>query len=208
MAVRRTSRVEGSGIGIVCGSLRLNVKAEAGTKLVLALPERNSTGAMCAWMDISPAPSALAPCVTGNEDMTCPVTGFFAAIDRGGIASAPDASLAATLVYESRVSKFVWRGRREVRPTYTGTARHRAVCRGWPRCMSSLRRKIPPIHSTSHLLRVAAVRRPGLAPASGHRVLFGGAVMPPVAPQRVSHVQQNANRCISPRRNKGGRPSR
>jgi len=161
---------------------------------------------MGAWTDICPASSVAVLRGTGNERMTCPARGRFAAIDHQGNGLAPVVPLTAASVHQSRVPGFMWCGRPEAQRRHA--TRRQTVCRGLTRGIPPLWRGASPFHSLSHLLCAAVFCRPGTVSASGQRILSGGTVLLPTATERVSHVQQNAYRCVSPGRNKGGGPSR
>lgn|GEM_PF-6721360 len=68
--------------------------------------------------------------------------------------------------------------------------------------------KFPLLCFPFHPQREAISSRPCLVPTCGLRRITGRKDFCRFAPKRVSHGQQNANRRVSPGRNKGGRPSR
>jgi len=154
-----------------------------------------------------------APFSIGNVDMTCPAMGLLAAADPLGYGILPVAWPSVVVASKGVIPEFMRRYRRPDRSRRTGLTQTRAarpgLSRGGTPGGGASCRPTPPFsHSPSHPLRDAALRRPHLAPASGLRTLAGGTGPLRVAPERVSHGQQNAYRCVSPRRNESGRPSR
>jgi hypothetical protein len=192
---------------------RRDAKAGAGTEMLLALPElgrRRGEARQDCCLDGS---QFAAPFPIGNEDMTCPATGLLAAVDQLGYEILPVAWPAVVVASKGVITEFVRCHRRPDRNRRTGLTDNRAarpsLSRGGTPSGGGSCCPTPPFsHSPSHPLRDAAVRRPRLAPTSGLRTLAGGAGPMRVAPERVSHGQQNAYRRVSPRRNQSGRPSR
>jgi|ERR1700720_3895833 len=145
--------------------------------------------------------------------MTCPAMGPLAAIDRLGYGILPVAWPPVVVASKGVITEFMRCDRRPDQSrrtglTHNGAARPRLSRGGTPGGGASRRPISPFSHSLSHPLRDAALRRPRLAPASGLQTLAGGTGPTRVAPERVSHGQQNAYRRVSPRRNQSGRPSR
>jgi hypothetical protein len=154
-----------------------------------------------------------APFPIGNEDMTCPARGLLPAVDRVGYGMRPVAWPGVVVASNGVITEFMRCYRRPDRRRRTGLNHNRAprpsLSRGGTPSGGASCRPAPPFsRSLSHPLRDAALRRPRLAPTSGLRTLAGGTGPLRVAPERVSHGQQNAYRCVSPRRNQSGRPSR
>lgn len=140
------------------------------------------------------------PPLTGNDRMTRPATRLFAAEEtkrRFVLTRAWPARAVASPILVSRSpscrrkgpSRSSGRGLLD-RPAVPGRLSGSLVC---PLGLSSL-------YSSHNPSRDAALRGQALAPMSG-----GSG---PLTLERVSHAQQHAHRCVSPRRNEGGRPSR
>lgn len=154
-----------------------------------------------------------APFPIGDDDMTCPAMGLLAAVDQLGYGILAVPWPAVVVASKGVITEFTRCYRRRDRSrrtglTPTGAARPSLSRGGTPSGGAPCHPTPPFSHSLSHPLRDAALRRPRLAPTSGLRTLAGSAGPMRVAPERVSHGQQNAYRCVSPRRNQSGRPSR
>jgi hypothetical protein len=154
-----------------------------------------------------------APFPIGNEDMTRPAMGLLAADDQLGYGILAVAWPAVVVASKGVITAFMRCCHNPDRNRRTGLTRKSAARPSLSRCGTpgggaSCRPTPPFSHSLSYPLRDAALRRPRLAPTSGLRILAGGTGPLRVAPERVSHGQQNAYRCVSPRRNQSGRPSR
>src|SRR5580704_10203350 len=144
--------------------------------------------------------------------MTCPAMGLLAAVDQLGYGILRVAWPAVVVASKGVIPEFTRCCRRPDRSRRAGLTHDRAA-------RPSLSRgetpgggaSCPPTPHFSpslfHPLRDAALRRPRQAPKSDLRTLAGGTGALGVAPERVSHGQQNAYRCVSPRRNQSGRPS-
>jgi hypothetical protein len=149
----------------------------------------------------------------GDEDMICPAKGLLAAVNRSGFDVRPLAWPLALFTFQAMSPKFTRQHSPPHRIFEAGPAHNRGARLGLSLCGSpagGARRRggLPLSHSSSHPMRYAALRWPRQAPTSGSRTLTGSSGLRRIAPKRVSHGQQNAYRCISPRRNQGGRPSR
>jgi hypothetical protein len=161
--------------------------------------------------------------------MSCPAKGFSAAVNRSGfdvlslawppaLSTFKGAAFAfqafqAPFAFQAMSPEFMRRHPPLDRSFATGPARNRGALMGLSLCGSPAgdacrRRELPLSHSSSHPMRNAALHWPRQAPTSGSRTPAGSSGLRHIAPKRVSHGQQNAYRCVSPRRNQGGRPSR
>jgi hypothetical protein len=186
----------------------LDAKAGTGTQLNLAVPDVRSTKAIRAGAGIWTVASSWVTSLIGNEDMTCPARELFAASDPGFRGTAAAARPAEALVSEGTVYSSVSHCCRSRKGRSAIPAVQRAAC---PRELCSCMAYCPcafPFHPPTYLPRDAALHRQGLAATFASRTLPGGSGLGAVTPERVSHGQQNVNRCIPPRRNAGGRPSR
>jgi hypothetical protein len=184
-------------------------KPELELKMLLALPElglhRGAAGLMFGRFPFRGAfPDS-------NKDMTRPAMGPLAAVDQLGYGILLVAASAVVVASKGVITKFMRCHRRPGRSrtglTHYGAAFLSLSCGGTPSGGASCR-PTPFSHALSHPLRDAALRRPRLAQTSGLRTLAGGTGPMRVAPERVSHGQQNAYRCLSPRGNQSSRPSR
>jgi hypothetical protein len=162
-------------------------------------------------LDLCPAFGAL-PRI-GNEGMICPAKAFSAAIS-AAINDCRFDVFPAAWPFTGMSPKFMRHHPSPDRSFMTRLAPHRgahilefSLC-GSPIGGTCCRQGLHLFHLSFHPMRDAALYRPRLASTSDSRILAGGASFPRVAPKRVSHGQQNAYRCVSPRRNQGGRPSR
>jgi hypothetical protein len=185
-------------------------KPELELKLFLALPELGLHRGVAGL--IFGRSHSVAPFPIGNEDMTCPAMGLLAAVDELGCGIHPVAWPAGVVALKGVITEFkrCYRGpnRNRTGLTQDGVAYPSLSRGGTPSGGASCRPTPPFSRALFHPLRDAALRRPRLAPTSSLRTLAGGTGPVRVAPERVSHVQQNADRCVSPRRNQSGRPSR
>jgi len=158
-------------------------------------------------------PPFWAPLRIGNEDMICPAKDFSAAVNGSLFDVFPVARPLTGCTFKAMSPKFMRHQLPPDRSLMHGLALNHGACLGLSfygspsGCMCS-RHGLPLSRLSSHPMRDAASTWPRLAPTSASRILAGGASLPRVAPKRVSHGQQNAYRCVSPRRNQGGRPSR
>ena len=145
--------------------------------------------------------------------MTCPAMGLLAAAGPIGYDNHPVAWPVAFVAFKGvlpelmRCCRLPDRSRRTGR-TQSWAARPSLFGGGMPGGVAFCRPAPPFSHSPSHPLRDAALRRPRLASASASWALAGDTGPLRVAPERVSHGQQNAHRRVSPRRNQSGGPSR
>ena len=165
-------------------------------------------------------PAFGAPLRIGDKDMICPAKDL-AAHNRSGFEVPP-----VVFVYAPFSVKGACFSRKTMRPVFLRnqmpsldqrfeaglTPHHRTLlvvsfCRS-PRGDAGRPGDLNLSPIFSHPVRTAVYSRPRLAPWSSIGILAGSAAQPRVAPKRVSHGQQNAYRCVSPRRNQGGRPSR
>ncbi len=184
-----------------------------GTKILPALPQLGLLRGATRQDRCLDGSDFGAPFPIGNKDMTCPAMGLLAAFDQKGYGILPVAWPAEVVASKGVITEFMRCCRRPDRSRRTGLARNRAarpsLSRGGTPGGGASCRPTPPLSpSLSHPLRDAALRPPCQAPTSGLRTLAGGTGPLRVAPERVSHGQQNAYRCVSPRRNQSGRPSR
>lgn len=153
--------------------------------------------------------------------MICPAKGLLAAVNRSGFDARSLAwplalftfQAMSPITFQAMSPKFKRHHSPPHRIFEAGPAHNRGARLGLSLCGSpagGARRRggLPLSHSSSHPMRYAALRSPRQAPTSGSRTLTGSSGLRRIAPKRVSHGQQNAYRCISPRRNQGGRPSR
>jgi len=192
--------------------LCLELKAGAGPEYLPAPLGPGSMEWMPAWADLWAGPAFGTPLWIGDEDMICPAKGFSVAVNRSGFDVHPVARPLPHFTFKGKSPKFMRHHPPLDRSFETGLVLNRGArlglfLRGSPIGGACCRRGLSLSHSPSHPMRDAALYWPRLAPTSGSRILAGGAGLPRVAPKRVSHGQQNAYRCVSPRRNQGGRPS-
>lgn len=193
--------------------LRRDTKAGAETKVLLALPELElCRGAACPDRRLDGSHLGV-PFPIGNVDMTRPAMGLLAAVDQLNYGVLAVARPVAVVASKGVIPEFMRCYCRPHRSRLAGLT-HNLVAR------PSLSHGVTPSghaacrptsffsNSPSHPLCDAPLRRPHLAPASGPRTLAGGTGPLRVAPERVSHGQQNAYRRVAPRRNQSGRPPR
>jgi hypothetical protein len=115
---------------------------------------------------------------------------------------------AAVAVYTVAAAKSMNRCRQPHQGYSGGRVRQRVAYPRGPRSGPARHAGVSFLRSPIDPLRDAAFRRLGPAPRFPSRTLSCGTARLAVTLQRVSHGQQNANRCVPPRRNEGGRRPR
>ena len=170
----------------------------AGTRSNLSLTGNRLRG----WSTSFPA----APDRTGNADMNCPEECYYdsaACVSQG---SAYGFRPGACRLNDRRVLQVTWRLRQKAGSRFYRAIR-RAVCCVLPHESLSPSGSAFP-HSPSQQLREMVLRRSGSASMSSCWTSRDGLGLLTFTADRVSNVQQNAHRCVAPRRNQGGRCSR
>jgi len=147
------------------------------------------------------------PNLTGNADMSCPEKKYYD--------STLHASQGSAFGFPPAACRLAERGvRGTIRPL--GTKRlslchsiiRRAACRILPRNGTVAHSEAVFAYPPSQHMRDMASRRSGRPSMSVGRTLLDRPGPLTFTADRVSNVQQNAHRCVSPRRNQGGRRPR
>jgi hypothetical protein len=172
------------------------------------------TGSMPAWTHFWTVFLLKRSFRIGNEGMVRPATSFSAAVKhtafgmRSVVESSRSDVSAGVVSFKCMISEFMRHHRRPGLGRATGPTPGRSAVAGLPIGGSRCPSDFPLSHSPFQPLRNAPLSLLSRTPESGLRTLASGPGRSCVAPKRVSHGQQNAYRCVSPRRNQGGRPSR
>lgn len=164
------------------------------------------TGLMLAWTHCWTVSLLRGPVRIGNEGMVRPATSLSAVVEHSAFDMRPDLgpSLPETSAGGASSKCMISEFTRYHRRPGSGRTAVAGLQIGSSRCHPDFSLSQSPFQP----LRDAPSCLQSRTPESGLRTLAGGPGRSCVAPKRVSHGQQNAYRFVSPRRNKGGRPSR